>query len=272
MDRTAICITGQSRTLSANNYRIAKSFHEHIYRQLAHAGFDVFLVKPGPVHIGGRLKHQWTANSSRLIPHSVDARGRPNELFEHQRGEQHNLWYNESDPRWKLYFMNLRTTDPYHHKIYIQNLLQMAHDQWLCNQMIQRTARAYRYYIRLRPDMHFLSPLPRLGSLNFHNGSIVFGTCLSTVDTFGIGERATMGVYFDRYHDYHRAFPQTKTFVKKGWTTESFLVFILEQTGAKILQHADIRGKVVRAPHFTRSNPPTTELQRPVNNTLMSSG
>lgn len=248
--RTAICLTGQSRTFGTS---IAESIHKNIYSVLEKHGFDIFLIQPGPVrHPTMGLISQWTGNASLLEPRSTNQQGIPNRMFKISQGEQHNLPYMD-DQRWSNYFLIKRTHHHLHKQIYIQNLLHMAYDQYLCHNLTLSEGK-YTAKIRMRPDMLFKSKMPWALPLP---GMILAPSKLrSTEDQFAFGTANDMNVYLSRYPLYHSASEYALT----TWTTESFLNFCLASRNISIRQDPHFITTLLRTKNFSRLVPCTTEL------------
>ena len=251
--RTAICITGQSRTFGTH---IAKSIHDNILSVLAYDGFDVFLVLPGPIRYENEtLIEQWRGNVSLLEPFSFNHKGVPNRLFKIVQDEQHNLPFNLNDRRWTNNFLTRRTTNTLHKYMYIQNLLYMAHDQFLCHNITK--SRNYTAKIRMRPDMVFKTKLSR--STPISGKIIATAKDASTEDQFAFGTDSDMNVYLSRFPMYYN----TSDYYKgKQWTTESFLKLCLAKHNISIWQDPHFHARLLRSKGFTRLIPCTSELAK----------
>lgn len=248
--RTAICITGQSRSFGE---KIANSIHENVYSVLENNGFDVFLIHPGMVRYPKQgLVAQWTGNASLLEPKSTNRNGVPNMLFQLMQGEQHNLEY-VKDNRWSNNFLVKRTHNVLYKQMYIQNLLYMAHDQYLCHNIT--SSGMYTFKVRMRPDMLFHRKMPwtvpRPGVI------LASSSAHSTIDQFAFGTVHDMTVYLSRYPLYNS---MKKYSYQKQWTTESFLQFCLTIRNISIIQHDKFLTSLIRPPNFTRLLPCTSEL------------
>lgn len=249
--RTAVCVTGQSRSFGV---QIANSVHRHIFSVLQWNGFDVFLVSPGPVRSpSGALVSQWSGNASLLEPRTSNKEGVSNKLFHFVNDEQHNLPFDVHDVRWKNNFLVKRTTDILHKKLYIQNLLYMAYDQYLCHNLT--SSARYAAKLRMRPDMMFHSNMPWSTPVA---GKILVTTRHGTTeDQFAFGTARDMNVYLSRYPKYGT---DNRFYRQRQWTTESFLVYCLLSHNISLLQDSNFKAALVRTHDFTRLRPCTSEL------------
>jgi hypothetical protein len=255
------------------NNLLATALQNNVFGPLAkYGGFDLFVLRTGRVRNAttGVLPPpisapEWNGGYDALQPNSTNWRGEPNNMILFDKGEQHSLQYNESDPRWRNSYgaRKWRNSRGAHvlTKITVQTLLHMALDQQLCNQMVQnysaRTQIKYAYKMRLRPDMAFVAPMPPLHTLDFGNrnapnvlvssGKVWPG---GNQDTFGVGEADVMDVYFDRLPYLH-----TDSWMdgRVGWTTEGFLEHYLKsRMNATIREHDSIQAVTVRTKGFVR--------------------
>ena len=315
--RTAICLTGGARSLYAEtrnmvlntgggsgsimgqhwfvNTRwagpvrkryphnlIATSLQNNLFDPLAFGGFDLFVVRRGPLcaygpnHTLAPTSEPSASNGGydALRPDSVNWQGVPNRMIVHQKGEEHSLPYNASSPLWRNYLYTYKVrhaAEGYHRKawqqaVYIQAVLHLMHDQHLCNEMVrnhsQRMNLTYAYKVRLRPDMAFLAPLPPLHTLDFGApGAEHVLVTTATVfaggnqDSFAIGRARVMDVYLSRYLELHAYKAVSR------WTTEGFLMdHLWLSVNATIKEHPEIQGAIVRLRNFTRGKPGTSEL------------
>jgi len=144
--RTAICVTGQPRSLSVHprdindpksvlpgrlytyNHRwagarrkrypdnlIATSWHNNIYAPLSlFGGFDVFVVKQGPVRdaagnfIPPRKPPATNGGYDALEPETVNWRGEPDNMFTFQKGEEFSLPVDDTSDTWRSYYMAVK--------------------------------------------------------------------------------------------------------------------------------------------------------------------
>jgi hypothetical protein len=143
--------------------------------------------------------------------------------------------------------------------MYIQNLLYMAHDQYMCHNLT--LSGGYTAKIRMRPDMLFKSKMPwKIPSPGIILAPSKHGC---TEDQFAFGTANDMNIYLSRYPLYHSA----NEYAQSTWTTESFLNFCLASRNISIRQDPNFITTVLRAKVFTRLVPCTTELYKFSQNT-----
>ena len=130
-----------------------------------------------------------------------------------------------------------------------------------CNRMVKeytaQTQTSYEFMMRLRTDLLFLSPIPRLDTLDYGTKSspIIHGANTqhtpTAYDKFAVGRRATMDVYMDRYSSLHNL-PELAR--RPTWTHEySLMTHLHNQINATVVPNSQINCSVVRMVGFTRN-------------------
>ena len=145
LGRTAICVTGQPRSLFTKpsdmshpdsisgkyylrnqrwagprrkrypNNLIATSWQNNIYAPLAtFGGFDVFVIKQGPTRdaqgniLPPRQPTEGNGGYDAIEPDSVNWQGEPNRMIVYQKGEEYSLPVNDSSSTWRAYYMAIK--------------------------------------------------------------------------------------------------------------------------------------------------------------------
>jgi hypothetical protein len=239
-----------------------------VFDVLAYDGFDIFVLQHGKLQTeDGTMRavdfevEPRMGGYEALRPDSVDASGSRNNLFILRSGHDGNLWYNTSDMRWKLHFYSMRKGSRAQKSQLIQSLLIQVYHMTECNRLVNeytaRTQTSYEFMMRLRTDLLFLSPIPRLDTLDYGTRSspIIHGAnrdhMLAGYDKFAVGRRATMNVYMDRYSSLH-SLPELARF--PTWTHEySLMTHLHNQINATVVSNSQINCSVVRMAGFTRT-------------------
>jgi hypothetical protein len=246
---------------------VATSLHANVFDVLAYDGFDIFVLEHGKLQTGEGEMHEVSSDVEpqmggyeALRPNSVDARGERNNMFIVRSAHNGNLWYNTSDARWRLHFYSMRRGTPAQKQQLIQSLLIQVYHMTECNKLVHeysaRTQTPYAFMMRLRTDLLFLSPIPRLDTLDYGAGRspIIHGANLlhnpTAYDKFAVGRRAAMDVYMDRYSSLHTLPELART---PTWTHEfSLMTHLRNQINATVIPNSQIICSVVRLSGFTR--------------------
>lgn len=89
--------------------------------------------------------------------------GTPDGFFLSLGGPEPDLWYNKSDPRWRHWFYAKRFGLNHAHTLIEQFLYQLKHMEMCNNEVRKHTAATgvqYTYKMRLRPDFAWAAPIP----------------------------------------------------------------------------------------------------------------
>jgi len=111
------------------------------------------------------------------------------------------------------------------------------------------TNQSYRYVIRMRPDMMFISPFPHPGSLDLGDEQhpiVRFGSmdasCCGNEDWLGVGFFDIMMTYLSRFHELIAEEPSPGIEYRTGWIAEEFLEMVLGKLGgAKLVEEERMR-------------------------------
>ena len=262
---------------------IATSWHNNIYAPLAtFGGFDVFVVKQGPVRDGegniapSRKPPVTNGGYDALEPETVNWRGEPNNMFVFEKGEEFSLPLNDTDDTWRRYYMGVKFRNARGNFLiratYAQSALWQTYDHLLCNEMIRNHSRAtgttYAYKMRMRTDYAPVKPIPLLHTLDFGTDAapkVLISTAIvhggGNEDAFAIGRTREMDVYLDRYVRYHT------WMANYIWTTESFLCQHLRNvSNASLASHKGFGLVLLRAKNHSRGLPANTNLREWVYN------
>lgn len=136
----------------------------------------------------------------------------------------------------------------------VQGMLQQLKGMYECYKMIANhegsIGKRYDWIVRLRPDMYFDS-FPSLATLaaDMPGNTVWYANrdtcCCGNEDTFGIGPAHLMSRYLQRFvHLQMRDW----WFVQQGvtWSGESFTQFYLEEVGARLEPHPEIKSCIVK--------------------------
>jgi len=136
-----------------------------------------------------------------------------------------------------------------------------------CAEMIKAhslaTNQSYRYVIRMRPDMMFISPFPHPGSLDLGDEQhpiVRFGSkdasCCGNEDCLGVGFFDIMMTYLSRFSELiaEKSWPGIE--YRAGWIAEEFLEMVLNKLGgAKLVEEERMR-------YVRPATPPSLLLRR----------
>ena len=235
---------------------VAHSIRNHVLEVLAdHGGYDLFILEPGRADATPDGAEKWNVlrlNASR-------AGGIPNRMFVLHGGPEPDLWFNQSDPRWKQFYHTKRYGFRHAYGIIQGELYQVKH-QLMCNAAVREHEQAsgipYKYKMRLRPDFAWARDIPppsRLSSLASEDTIVVSDHHFwpgGNNDTFAFGLAGPMDAYFDKaphIHDFKWI---------EGWQNEIFTETYMASRGISFRGHKDINMFVVRTDGFRRGTRP----------------
>lgn len=136
-----------------------------------------------------------------------------------------------------------------------QGLLQQLSGLQQCSMMISRQMLKenvqYRYIMRIRPDMAVMGPIPSISSiLNSHEQDIIKivhkeNCCCGNEDWFGVGHFTAMQIYLQRISALYSL---SREFLRAGsWKAESFLVHYLKTNyNITLMQEKEVLGCIVK--------------------------
>jgi len=243
--RTAVCISGQIRTLYKgpgdptwpphNKYKIHSKKYDVVHMKGSSVAdtirrnlfgslqdFDVYMpifTKGGP----REPKVNDTSVCNGLLPNKSGSN-----MFCEVEAEM-PLVHFEQYGIWKQYYYRKN-------KDLQQGLLQQLHGMHRCSVMIRRnmiqSGVEYDYVIRLRPDMAVHELLPPIASLVTSKNIIRYVDesicCCGNVDWFAVGHSTAMLPYLERYTALqnfgHGVLARPHWPSGKSWTAEGFLV------------------------------------------------
>lgn len=143
-----------------------------------------------------------------------------------------------------------------------QGLLQQLSGLRQCSMMISRQMLKenvqYRYIMRIRPDMAVMGPMPSISSMLDKNEQDIIkivhkeNCCCGNVDWFGVGHFTAMQIYLQRISALNSL---SREFLRAGsWDAESFLVQYLKKNyNITLVQEKDLMGCIVKPK--TRQSP-----------------
>lgn len=256
----AVCVSGQLRSLTLRpgdkdhqgwyqvrsslaepNESVADSIQRVLYPRLGNP--DVFMTVSTR---GG--KHEPTVGDVKACEPLKPSGG----FFQCDVRQEEPIPVYLNDTLWAAFAQIKLQTQP--HERVVQGILHQLKGMYDCYQMIAdhegSIGKRYDWIVRLRPDMYFDS-FPSLATLaaDMPGNTVWYANrdtcCCGNEDTFGIGPAHVMSRYLQRFvHLQMRDW----WFLRRGvtWSGESFTQFFLEETGARLEPHPEIKSCIVK--------------------------